>query len=93
MAQPNSDQEKFLVRARRIRGRILALEKALAQKEDCSKILHLLAGSRGAMDSLMVEILEGHLRSQVADPEGNPDAPRARAIEELISTVRGYLRS
>jgi DNA-binding FrmR family transcriptional regulator len=92
MAHTNRDQQKFLVRAQRIRGRILALEKALARKEDCSKILHLIAGSRGAMDNLMVEILEGQIRFHVADPSRAPASERAKATEELIAFVRGYLK-
>ncbi|HEV3029744.1 MAG TPA: metal-sensing transcriptional repressor, partial [Planctomycetota bacterium] len=92
MAHTSRDQEKLLIRARRIRVRIQALEKALVREDECSKILNLLAGSRVAMDRLMVEILEGHIRFHVADPDGATTTDRTRATEQLIAFVRGQFR-
>ena len=91
MAHTTRDKEKLLVRVRRIRGQVEALEKALDQDDDCSKILHLIAGSRGAMDGLMAEVLEGHIRSHLADPKAKP-SERAQATEDVIELIRSYLR-
>lgn len=91
MAHTTGDKEKLLIRVRRIRGQVEALEKALDQDDDCSKILHLIAGSRGAMDGLMAEVLEGHIRVHVADPKQKP-SDRARATEDVIDLIRSYLR-
>jgi len=68
MAHTTRNKEKLLVRVRRIRGQVAALEKALSEEDDCSRILQLIAGSRGAMDGLMAEVLEGHIRLHVATP-------------------------
>jgi len=91
MAHTTRDKEKLLVRVRRIRGQVEALEKALDQDDDCSKILHLIAGSRGAMDGLMAEVLEGHIRTHVADPKAKP-SERTQATEDVIELIRSYLR-
>ncbi len=91
MAHTTRDKEKLLVRVRRIRGQVEALEKALDQDDDCSKVLHLIAGSRGAMDGLMAEVLEGHIRSHVADPKV-PPSERSRATEDVIELIRSYLK-
>lgn len=91
MAHTIRDKEKLLVRVRRIRGQVEALEKALTEEDDCSKILHLIAGSRGAMDGLMAEVLEGHIRLHVADPKAKP-SDRAQATESLIELIRSYLK-
>jgi DNA-binding FrmR family transcriptional regulator len=89
MAHTTRDKAELLVRVRRIRGQVAALEKALTEEADCSKVLQLIAGSRGAMDGLMAEVLEGHVRLHVANPKA-PD--RARATEDLIRLIRSYLK-
>ena len=91
MAHTTRDKEKLLVRVRRIRGQVEALEKALTENDDCSKILHLIAGSRGAMDGLMAEVLEGHIRTHVADPKVKP-SERTQATEDVIELIRSYLK-
>lgn len=91
MAHTIRDKEKLLVRVRRIRGQVEALERALSEEEDCSKVLHLIAGSRGAMDGLMADVLEGHIRLHIADPKAKP-SDRTQATEDLIELVRSYLK-
>lgn len=91
MAHTTRDKEKLLVRVRRIKGQVVALEKALSEEDDCSKILQLIAGSRGAMDGLMAEVLEGHIRLHVADPKAKP-SERAQATEDVIELIRSYLK-
>lgn len=91
MAHTSRDKGKLLVRVRRIRGQVEALEKALTEDDDCSKILHLIAGSRGAMDGLMAEVLEGHIRLHVADPKVKR-SERAQATEDVIEFIRSYLK-
>ena len=89
MAHTTRNKEKLLVRVRRIRGQVAALEKALSEEDDCSKILQLIAGSRGAMDGLMAEVLEGHIRLHVANPKASD---RAHATEGVIELIRSYLK-
>jgi DNA-binding FrmR family transcriptional regulator len=89
MAHTTKNKEKLLVRVRRIRGQVAALEKALSEDDDCSKILQLIAGSRGAMDGLMAEVLEGHIRMHVANPKASD---RTQATEDVIGLIRSYLK-
>jgi len=89
VAHVSRDQEKLLVRVRRIRGQVEALERALSGNDDCSTVLHLIAASRGAMDGLMAEVLEGHIREHVANPKA-PD--RQEASQVLIELIRSYLK-
>ena len=77
---------------RRIRGQIEAVERALEQEIGCSDVLQLIAGARGAINGLMVEVMEDHIRMHVSDPGGKPDSERGQATEELIDVVRSYLK-
>ncbi|HUE12770.1 MAG TPA: metal/formaldehyde-sensitive transcriptional repressor [Planctomycetaceae bacterium] len=92
MAHTIRDKKKLLNRVRRIRGQIDAVETALEDEQECSKILLTVAACRGAMNSLMAEIIEGHIRHHVVDPDRQPTSGRAMAAQELIDVVRAYLK-
>ena len=92
MAHTIRDKQKLLHRVRRLRGQIDALEKLLHQEADCSKTLHVIAACRGALNSLMAEVLEGHIRFHVVNPDHKPTTTQAKAAQEVIDVVKTYLR-
>ncbi|MBI1268648.1 MAG: metal-sensing transcriptional repressor [Cryomorphaceae bacterium] len=92
MAHTTRDKKKLLDRVRRIKGQIVAIEKALEQEKDCSDILHHLAGCRGAMNGLMAEVVEGHIRSHIIAPEQPNKEEQDKVAEDLIALVKSYLR-
>jgi DNA-binding FrmR family transcriptional regulator len=81
---------KLLARIRRVRGQIEAVERALDDEKGCATVLHLIVAARGAMNSLMTEVIEDHIRLHVVDPAR--DAERERGAEELIEAVHAYLK-
>lgn len=91
MAHILQDQEKLIQRVRRIRGQVEALERSIANEQDCSEVLQLITSARGAMNSLMAEVLEGHIRYHVVNPKEKASSERMKAAEELIAIVRSYL--
>jgi DNA-binding FrmR family transcriptional regulator len=86
------DKKKMLNRVRRIRGQVEAIEGAIERESDCADVLHTIAACRGAINSLMAEVLEGHIRFHVTDPDQEPRSEKARATQELIDVLRAYLR-
>lgn len=92
MAHTIRDKAKLLARVRRVRGQIEAVERALEAEKSCADVLQLVAAARGAMNSLMAEIIEGHIRTHVVDPARERNGDRARGAEELIDVVKAYLR-
>jgi len=92
MAHTVRDKRKLLLRVRRIRGQIDALAKLLEVDADCSKTLHLTVACRGAINSLMAEILEGHIRFHVVNPDDKPTSGQVEAAQEVIEVVRSYLK-
>lgn len=86
------EKAKLLARVRRIKGQIEATERALESEKGCADVLHLIAGARGAINGLMAEVLEDHIRLHVVDPDKERDAERAQGAEDLIDAVRTYLR-
>ena len=92
MAHTIRDKKKLLNRLRRIRGQVEAIERLVEQEEDCSAILQTIAACRGAVNGLMAEVIEGHIRFHIVDPNHQPTSQRARAAQELIEVVQTYLK-
>ena len=86
------EKEKLLGRIRRIGGQVKAVEAALEKGAECADVLHALTAARGAMNSLIVEVLEDHVRLHILDPDERPGTPKAEATQELLDVMRTYLR-
>jgi DNA-binding FrmR family transcriptional regulator len=92
MAHTVEEKKKLLNRVRRIRGQVEAIERALDQEAECSDILHTISACRGAMDALMAEVIEGHIRFHVLDPKTTPTDDQVQAADDLIYALRAYLK-
>ena len=92
MSHTIHEKRKLLNRVRRIRGQVEAIERALEDEAGCAQVMHLISGCRGAINGLLAEVVEDHVRTHLVDPERNPDALNADAAEQLIDVVHTYLR-
>jgi DNA-binding FrmR family transcriptional regulator len=92
MSHTIKEKAKLLNRVRRVQGQIQALERAVEAEKGCTEVLHLVVAARGAMNSLMAEIIEDHIREHVVDPAHERNSERARGAEELIDIVQAYLK-
>ena len=86
------EKNKLLARVRRIRGQVEAIERALETEIGCADVLQVIASVRGAMNGLMAEVMEAHIRFHVVDPAREPNTQRAQGAQELIDVVRTYLK-
>ena len=86
------EMNKLLARVRRIRGQVEAIERALETEIGCADVLQVIASVRGAMNGLMAEVMEDHIRFHVVDPAREPNSQRAQGAQELIDVVRTYLK-
>ncbi|WP_077032792.1 metal/formaldehyde-sensitive transcriptional repressor [Pelomonas sp. KK5] len=90
MSHTITDKKPLLTRVRRIRGQAEALERALESDADCIAILQQIAAVRGAVNGLMAQVLEGHIRDHLgADAEPHE---RERDLEAVVSALRSYLK-
>ncbi|KAF1007292.1 MAG: Transcriptional repressor RcnR [Luteibacter sp.] len=88
MSHTIANKKKLIARVRRIGGQVAALEKALDTDEGCDAVLQQVASIRGAVQGLMSQMLEDHLREHVA--ESDPHA--AKELEPVFAVLRSYLR-
>lgn len=84
-------KKQLLTRVRRIKGQTDALEKALEQETDCSAVLQQIAAIRGAVNGLMTEVLEGHIREHLG-PDDIPPQRRSADLEQVVAVLRSYLK-
>jgi DNA-binding FrmR family transcriptional regulator len=90
LSHTTKNKVKTLSRVRRIKGQVEAIERALEGDSECEDILQLVASCRGALNGLMAELIEGHLRFHVL-VEGQKTLPSQReAADELIAVVKRY---
>jgi len=85
------EKTKLLARARRIRGQVEAIERALEAEVGCADVLQIIASVRGAVNGLMAEVIEDHVRCHVGAPS-LAAKERADAVDELIEVVNAYLK-
>jgi DNA-binding FrmR family transcriptional regulator len=85
-------KKELLLRAKRIQGQVEALVRALSEERDCSEVLQVMSAARGAMNSLMAELLEGHIRSHVLNGKQKPTSKQVTAADEVIDMVKSYLK-
>lgn len=92
MSHTVREKTKLLSRVRRIRGQVEALERALEAEKGCAEVLHQIAAVRGAMNGLMAEVIEDHVRTHIANPAIKSSAERGEGADELVDVIRTYLK-
>lgn len=87
----DKEKQKLLIRLRRIRGQLDAVERRIQEDATCAAILQQATACRGALDGFIAEVVEDHILEHMIDPSLPRDDPRAQAAEELVEIVHSYL--
>jgi DNA-binding FrmR family transcriptional regulator len=85
------EKQKLLMRLRRIRGQLDAVERRVQEQASCASILQQATACRGALDGFIAEVIEDHILEHVVDPAMPRDDPRTQAAEELVEIVHSFL--
>ena len=85
------EKQKLINRVRRIRGQLEGVERMLEEEKGCSEVMQVIAGVRGAVNGLMGEVIEDHIRHHLA-ADGLTQKERDEGAAELIDVVRAYLK-
>jgi len=92
MAHTVRDKTRLVNRMKRILGQAEAVRTALDEERDCTAIMQLVAACRGAMSSLLAELVEEHIRYHMVNADRRPKSAETRATQELIDVVRSYVK-
>lgn len=88
MSHLSREKLDLVTRTKKIVGQLEAVERALNQDEPCGEVLQRLAAARGAINSLMAELMEDHIRNHMPRKSKSSE----EAVEDLIEIVRAYLK-
>jgi DNA-binding FrmR family transcriptional regulator len=88
MASLSREELDLVNRTKKAIGQLESVERALNEREHCAEILHRLAAARGAINSLMAELMEDHIRHHMARHTKSSED----AADDLIGIMRTYLK-
>ncbi|TBU89530.1 metal/formaldehyde-sensitive transcriptional repressor [Stutzerimonas kirkiae] len=91
MAHTLKGKKQLLTRIRRIKGQAGALEAALEQEVECLAVLQQIAAIRGAVNGLMAEVMEGHIREHLGAERLSAEERQADA-DQIAVLLRSYLK-
>jgi DNA-binding FrmR family transcriptional regulator len=85
------DTRGLVNRVKRLRGQIDGVERALGDKAEVSDLLQRITTVRGAIDGLLAEVLEEHVRENLMGDGGKDSVSQQEAAEALIEIIHSYL--
>jgi FrmR/RcnR family transcriptional regulator, repressor of rcnA expression len=88
MSHTSREKLDLLNRTKKVIGQLESVLKGLNEDEQCAEIRHRLSAARGAINSLMAELLEDHILNHM--PKNSKSAEEA--AEDMIQIVRSYLK-
>jgi DNA-binding FrmR family transcriptional regulator len=88
MSHTSREKLDLINRTKRVVGQLESVLRALNEDAACGDVLQRLAAARGAINSLMGELMEDHIRNHM--PRKNKSSEEA--ADDLIEIVRTYLK-
>jgi len=88
MSHTTTAKTDLVNRTKKIIGQLEAVHRALHEDEQCAEMLQRLAAARGAINSLMGELMEDHIRNHM--PRNSKSSEEA--ADDLVTIVRTYLK-
>jgi len=88
MSHTSREKLDLINRTKKVIGQLESVLRALNEDAGCSDVLQRLAAARGAINSLMAELMEDHIRNHMPRKTKSSE----EAAEDLIDIVRTYLK-
>jgi DNA-binding FrmR family transcriptional regulator len=88
MSHTSREKLDLVNRTKKVIGQLESVLKGLNADEQCTEILRRLAAARGAINSLIGELMEDHILKHM--PKNSKSAEEA--AEDMIQIVRTYLK-
>jgi DNA-binding FrmR family transcriptional regulator len=92
MAHSIDEKKKLLVRVNRIQGQLQSIREAIEQERECADVLQQIAACRGAVNGLLVEIVEGEIKFHVLSKDAKAGSRETKAAEDLVEILHRYIK-
>jgi DNA-binding FrmR family transcriptional regulator len=87
--RPGLDKRALVVRLRRIKGQIEAIEKMVETDTDNSDVLMQVVAARRALKSFSEEVIESQLRAYVESAGNKPEG--RQSLQSLLTILERYV--
>jgi FrmR/RcnR family transcriptional regulator, repressor of frmRAB operon len=87
MSHLSREKLDLVNRTKKVVGQLESVLRALNDDASCADVLQRLSAARGAINSLMAELMEDHIRNHMPKNKESTEA-----AEDLIEIVRTYLK-
>lgn len=91
MPKQIEDKKKITLRVKKIQGQVQAIERALNDDTPCAAILQQICAVRGAINGLMNQVLEVHLKDTLVDGDST-ELQRSEELIEISKILKSYLK-
>jgi FrmR/RcnR family transcriptional regulator, repressor of frmRAB operon len=88
MSHTSREKLDLVNRTKKVIGQLESVLRALNEDDPCADVLQRLSAARGAINSLMAELMEDHIRNHM--PRNSKSSEEA--ADDVIQIVRTYLR-
>jgi len=88
MSHLSKEKLDLVARTKKVIGQLESVLRGLNDDEQCADVLQRLAAARGAINSLMGELLEDHIRNHMPRRSKSSE----EAADDVIEIVRTYLK-
>jgi DNA-binding FrmR family transcriptional regulator len=92
MAHTVGEKKKLLARVNRIQGQLQSIREAIEQEKECGVVLQQIAACRGAVNGLLVEIVEGEIKFHVLSEDAKVGSREFKAAESLVEILHRYVK-
>lgn len=88
MSHISREKLDLVNRTKKVIGQLESVLRGLNDDDPCAEVLQRLSATRGAINSLMAELMEDHIRNHM--PRRNKASEEA--ADDVIQIVRSYLK-
>ena len=87
MSHISREKLDLVNRTKKVIGQLESVLRGLNNDDSCAEVLQRLAAARGAINSLMAELMEDHIRNHMPRNKSSEEA-----ADDVIQIVRSYLK-
>jgi DNA-binding FrmR family transcriptional regulator len=89
--RPGLEKRALVVRLRRIKGQVEALEKMVEADQDCSDVLMQVVSARRALKAFSEELLESHMQTCIRNAQGPDELAGRENVRSLMTVLQRYV--
>jgi DNA-binding FrmR family transcriptional regulator len=92
MAHTVEEKKKLLARVNRIEGQLQSIREAIEEERECADVLQQIAACRGAVNGLLVEIVEGEIKFHDLSKDAKVGSRESKPAESLVEILHRYVK-